>query len=76
LRGREAEVAARAKGWEFVERIRRLDRPTGEAYSIKLNRCGTHELPALLAELQEVLARLSVSPPGSNEGGKGGPHER
>jgi len=68
LRGREAEIAARAKGWEFVERIRALDRATGEAFSIRLNRCGTHELPALLAELEEVLARL--------EGERGGAHGR
>jgi len=69
LRGREAEIALRAQAWEVLERVRGLDRATGEAFSIRLNRAPTPEVPALLAELQEALARLSVSPPGSNEGG-------
>jgi len=68
LRGREAEIAARAKGWELVERIRALDWEQGQEYSRRLNRCPTPEVPALLKELQEVLARL--------EGERGRTHGR
>jgi hypothetical protein len=63
LRGREAEIALRAQAWEVLGRVRALDRATGERYSIRLNRAPTPEVPALLAELQEVLARLEAPRP-------------
>jgi len=68
LRSREAEVAARAKGWDLVERIRALDWEQGQEFSRRLNRCPTRELPGLLRELEEVLAALEAK--------RGGAHGR